>query len=73
MRKIRKLTEEELAIRKKCRNICNFNDKEDSIKLIEEEYPGCAVSIAMNYSFCRGYKIKQFMGMFLWRNVDIFF
>ena len=63
-------TEEEKAIIKRCRDICNRNNKEDSINLIKKEYPGCAVTITMD-TYHGG--MKQFMGMMMYKDFNISF
>lgn len=67
---VKKLTKKEIAVRKKCRAVCNKNNKEDSITAIKKEYPGCSVLIDMT-PLDRG--MKMFMGLILWRNVDVSF
>jgi len=52
-------------------DICNRNNKENAIELIEEKYRGCAVTLSYHYSKDR--LSKMFMGMFLWKNFDISF
>ena len=64
------LTKEEIAIRDKCRDICERNNKEDAIDKIRREYPGCLVTIEMKHG-PRG--MKMFMGLILYSNVDVSF
>lgn len=64
------MTEKEIRVKKKCREICLRNDKETSMKLIKEEFKGCAVDIAMHHG-ARGQKMT--MGMIMWEDIDIMF
>ncbi len=63
-------TKEEKDIISKCREICNRNNKEDSIDEIKKKYPGCAIDIAM---YGGGYLQKMYSGMIMWRNYRLSF
>ena len=66
-------TDEEKQIMKKCIDICNRNNHDNSAKLIEKEYPGCVVSLHFDYHHYAGQTMKQFMGMMMWKNFFITF
>ena len=64
------MTDKEKEVRDRCRNICNRNDKEKAIELIKEEYPHCAIDVAMHYG--QG-GLKMSMGSILWKDMSISF
>ncbi len=64
------MTEKKIII-KRCRDICSRNNKKDSEDIIKKEYPGCSVTIDMTYS--EGGCAKMFMGMMLYKNLNISF
>ncbi len=69
------MNEKELQVRNKCRDICNCNDKEQSITLIKKEFPGCAIEVSFSYEPL-GFKDKthkMYIGMIMWEDVDISF
>ncbi len=68
------MNKKELQVRNKCRDICNGNDKENSITLIKKEFPGCAIDISFSYQdIGNGHTHKMYMGMIMWEDISINF
>ena len=66
------MTDKELEVRNKCRDICNRNNKEKALTLIKQEFSGCCVSLSYHYGK-QGMNEYMYMGMIMWQDISISF